>query len=207
VPAQSKPGFKPWNFERVFLALLVVATTLFLIRETGLYLNATEGGGTGLIKAMIGEGIVIALSWLHFSTLKLKLARVILLGAFFAFNLWTLTGSVVSAGESSITRVEIVDQTIRELESTIASKETLRQGAQTQDRKTLARKYEIQIDELRQKLSDARAERLKVQSVRLTQLNTVQSVWFRLIVMSANALLISQLSGLKSRERATVAGL
>ena len=74
--------------------------------------------------------------------------------------------------------------------------------ARSTDRQTLARKYEREIDQLRFELNTARSERLKVQSPGLTKIQIIQPVLFRLVVMAANALLVSQLAGLKCRKSA-----
>lgn len=187
-----------FHFERIFIVGLVVLTTLFLIRETASYLTQAEGGA-GLIKALISEGMIMALSWLNFPSFRLRIVRLALLSALFALNLWAISGNAVSANDARLKRAELTVLQIRELESTIQTKESLRIEARIQDRQTLARRYEREIDSLRSELNSVRSERLKVQSPSLTKIQTIQSILFRLVVMAANALLVSQLAGLKRR--------
>ena len=151
------------NFERIFILGLVILTTLFLIRETAQYLSQADGG-LGLVKALIVEGLILALSWLKFGSFRLKFARLSLLFALFVLNLWAISGTAVSANETQINRAESVARQISGIETAIHTKENLRLEARSKDRQTLARKYEREIDQLRFELNSARAERLKVQS-------------------------------------------
>ena len=198
---------KGFDYERAFLATLVIATTFFLIREIGLYLNASEGGNLGLVKALLGEGIVIALSWFSFSSFRERLTKVLLLIALLGFNVWTLSGSAFSASDRVIRTAETLEPKIAELEKAISTKELLFADALARSRKTLARQYEQEMAEIRHELNEARAERLKLQSPTLTRLNLVQSVLFRLILMSANILLVSQMRRGVGRERLAIGGV
>jgi hypothetical protein len=134
--------------EPFLLVSLVIASTYFLMRETAQFLSASDTTGAAWLKAILGEGMVLALSWVRVQGIKMQIWRAVLLIALFCYNGWAIVGGVWTQGMHKATAAAVVKQEIQELEVEIAKKETLRTSFFARDMISLSRKYEREISTL-----------------------------------------------------------
>jgi len=196
---QRLPTVKFLNsiLEPFLFVSLIVVSTYFLMRETVHFLSATDTTGAAWLKAMLGEGMVIALSWVRIQGIKMQIWRAVLLIALFCYNGWAIVGGVWTQGVQKTITASVVRQEVAELEAEIAKKEMLRVKYSDRDMISLSRKYEREIATLRNDLNLARAEMLK-NSAESLKINFFSFAFFRLLVMLANSFLVTYFSDFSS---------
>jgi len=192
---QRLPTVKFLNsiLEPFLFASLIIVSTYFLMRETVHFLSATDTTGAAWLKAVLGEGMIIALSWVRVQGIKMQIWRAVLLIALFCYNGWAIVGGVWTQGMQKSTAATIMRQEVQELEAEIAKKEMLRANFFDRDMISLSRKYEREITALRDKLDFARAEMLKTPAESL-KINFFSFAFFRLLVMLSNSFLVTYFS-------------
>jgi len=202
---QRFPTIKFLNsiLEPFLLISLVIASTYFLMRETAQFLSTSDTTGAAWLKAILGEGMMLALSWVRVQGIKMQIWRAGLLLALFCYNGWAIVGGVWTQGLQKATAAEVVKQEIQELEAEITKKETLRASFFERDMISLSRKYEREIATLRNELNFARSEWLKTPAESL-KINFFSFAFFRLLVMFANSFLFTYFSAFFSKRPAPV---
>jgi len=189
--------------EPFLFASLIIASTYFLIRETVHFLSATDTTGSAWLKAILGEGIVLALSWVRVQGIKMQIWRVVLLIALFCYNGWAIVGGVWTQGMQKSTAAIVIRQEVEELKRQIEQKEILRAEYHDSGYVTLSRKYEREIAALRNELNLARAEMLKTPAESL-KINFFSFAFFRLLVMLSNSFLVTYFSAFLKAKPAPV---
>jgi len=202
---QRFPTIKFLNsiLEPFLLISLVIASTYFLMRETAQFLSTSDTTGAAWLKAILGEGMMLALSWVRVQGIKMQIWRAGLLLALFCYNGWAIVGGVWTQGIQRSTAAEVVKQEIQELEAEITKKETLRASFFERDMISLSRKYEREIATLRNDLNLARSEWLKNPAESL-KINFFSFAFFRLLVMLGNSFLVTYFSAFFSKRPAPV---
>lgn len=210
VQKSGRRGVTRWRlpvfqWRAIVLGLLIAISTFFLLKENANFLSQSE---TSLldawIKALVGEGMLVALSAIRVQGLQMQLARVLLLVALFAYNSVALVGGVWTKGTHQLTASQIVRKQVFELEKEIAKVESLRADHYAAGRITLSRKYEKDLSVLREKLSFARGEMLKNPDAENVKVNFSAYAFFRLLIMLGNSFLISHFSAYFQRKPASV---
>lgn len=194
--------------EQIIILGIILLSTYFLLTESVKFLNMTEGSTpTAWLKAVIVEVLILVLSWIKVSGLKNQTARTVLLLALFAYTGWSVVGGVWMEGQTKTLEASLPKQKIVELERTIAQKEAMRDRYVTQGSDTLARRYDRQIDSLREQLDAVRIEMLKNPEAEMVLANFSALAIFRLLVMFANSFLVSYFSAFFSTKPAARARL
>ncbi len=188
--------------EPLLLGSLVVVLTWYLVGETSRYLATQDTQDYALLKAWLGEILIIALSWVQVHERKLKISRATLLALLLAYNTWAIVGGVWCDNTARVVRSNVSQQAVSELETQIAQKEVLRVKYSDRDMITLSRKYEREMIDLRAELKTARADMLKNPSDGL-KVNLFMFGIFRLLVMFCNSFLIASFSAKKERDCST----
>ena len=184
-----------FSIQRAFLILLVIACTFYLLTETVSYLREVEGNSTqAWLKAFISEGLMIAFSWRSFRTFSLRAARKLILFGMCAYSLAAISGRVVLTSQRQVTSSTVNQKLIQDLEKDIVRKEVIYKEYLEKGFIGALRKQEKQLDSLRFELSRLRQESTQLQAPHLIEASLITLLAFRLIVMLANMILISQLS-------------
>ena len=173
---------------------VILLSTFFLLRETVAFLSQTEGVSSAWLKALVGEGLVISLSAMRFTSWPEKSAKAVLLLVLFGYNAAAIVGGLWTQGQSKMTQSSVAIQTVMEIEAEIQKKETIRSTYVKAGADILARRYDRQIDALHDKLAIARAEMLKNPSAENVRTTFSVLAFFRLIVLVGNSFLITQFS-------------
>ena len=192
---QRLPTVKFLNsiLEPFLFVSLIVVSTYFLMRETVHFLSATDTTGSAWLKAILGEGIVLALSWVRVQGIKMQIWRAVLLIALFCYNGWAIVGGVWTQGVQKTITASVIRQEVEELKAEITKKEMLRASFFDRDMISLSRKYEREIAALRNELNLARTEMLKTPAESL-KINFFSFTFFRLLVMLSNSFLVTYFS-------------
>ena len=192
------------SIEVTILFFVICLSTYFLLRETVAFLCQTEGASSAWIKALVGEGMVVALSVMRFKNLADRLGKTMLLVVLFGYNAVAILGGVWSQGQMRMTQALVAKQTVLDLQEAIQQKQALKDRYISEGAEGLARKYDRQIDSLRDELKGARAEMLKNPGTEMTKVSFSVLSLFRLIVLIGNAFLVSHFSALFRQKFATV---
>lgn len=184
--------------EPLLLGSLVVVLTWYLVGETSRYLGQHDNQNYALLKAWLGEILIIALSWVQVHERKLQISRGILLALLLAYNTWAIVGGIWCDNAARVASSSVSQQVVSELEAQIEQKEALRVKYSGRDMITLSRKYEREMIALRAELKIARADMLKNPSDGL-KVNLFMFGIFRLLVMFCNSFLIANFSAKKER--------
>lgn len=191
-----------WILEPLALVIAISLSTYFLLRETALFLTDMDASGAGWLKAILAETLIVLLCWIKPYRISQNALRIKLLITLFVYQGFSIVGGVLNHGEMKLTANEIARRTANELEQEMAQAENLKLEAHDSGRITLARKYERKIDSLRQGLTAARAEMLKVPSENL-KVTFFSFAFFRLLVMLTNSFLIGYFATTFSKRPST----
>jgi len=180
--------------EILALTLLVVVMTSFLVREAaGFYLEACESPLCAYVKAGMVEGIAILFSLSRGRSLFLRRSQQALVVLLCGLTLWTMSGKLIRTASSDTVRVQTLTRTVTDLEGEIAQKQTLRQELLARGWLGAARRYEKGLDQIRQKLKEARAtvEMTQAPQVVINSLGVL--IAFRCLLVAANLICLHRL--------------
>lgn len=189
--------------EQVSIFAVILVSTYFLLHETVGFLVQTEGNlSTAWLKAFIVEALILTLSWLRFPGWRKGTARSALLLALFGYTAWTVVGGVWTQGKMKVLEASLAEKRVSEIQQSITQKEAMRDRYIEQGADILARRYDRQIDNLRDQLTDVRDHMLKNPGAQTVLMNFSALAFFRLIVMLANSFLVAHFSAFFSKRPA-----
>ena len=189
--------------EQILILVVIVVSTYFLLRETVGFLIQTEGSpSTAWLKAFIVEALILTLSWLRAPDWRKKVVKGALLLALFGYTTWTVVGGVWTQGQMKVLEASLSEKRALEIQESITQKESMRDRYIEQGADILARRYDRQIDALRDQLSDVRSHMLKNPGAQTVLINFSALAFFRLIVILANSFLVAHFSAFFSQRSA-----
>jgi len=193
---------------QILILVVIVVSTYFLLHETVGFLIQTEGSpSTAWLKAFIVEALILTLSWLRPPNWRKKVIKGALLLALFGYTTWTVVGGVWTQGKMKVLEASLSEKRAMEIQESITQKESMRDRYIEQGADILARRYDRQIDALRDQLSDVRGHMLKNPGAQTVLINFSALAFFRLIVMLANSFLVAHFSASLTRKVAPVLSL
>ncbi len=160
IPSELRSGrydsfFK--NLEILILIGIVLVTTTFLIREAAkFYMDEHEGVGLAYFKAIIIEGLAVVLTVVRCDSRLVQWIKSVFAVSLCLFTIWVMSGKLVKTASSDTTRWELLNETLKQLNSEISQKEQLKRILVNNHQVTTARRYEKGLDEVR-------ARRVKIQ--------------------------------------------
>jgi hypothetical protein len=194
----SKPTFLKIFFkcsiETLFLQIFVAMMTYFLVSESADFYISVDGNRAGAyLKALILEGAVIAFSLMRTRSVLLSAAYKGMIVLVYLYSIWAISGSVIHGALKQRTEAALHQKSVQEIEHEIQQKEIIRDRYFQTDRITLARKYDLDLNGLKQKLDETRQSVLKVPN-QIVIWNTLATlVVFRILVMLSNVLCVQEL--------------
>lgn len=196
------------NREVFFLCPMIALMTYYLISESAKFYQFADGDQTGAyVKALIAEGIILVFSGFkaHTRTLRWLYRSVLILAC--VYSLWALSAKNVSEVLNRGTQAVQNQKALKELEIELEKRMEARSHFLEANRLSIAKGYEASIDTLQSKLEKLRSSAIEVGSP-LVMINTMMTlVFFRAIVMIANALCMNRLKrGIRFRQYSVSAG-
>lgn len=198
--------------EILLLISLTTIMTFFLIRESAaFYLDAQEGHVQAYLKAGMIEGVAILFSFSRSGHPVLKWAQRVILVLLCSFTLCVMSGKVVKASVQDTSQIQALQQIIQDLEVQKNQKEILRQGFVDRRWLNKARQYEKGIDQVREKLTQARHEMAAMPTPKIVMSSLSLLIAFRILMLVANLICFHRLaeyfSPTKQDEMASISGL
>lgn len=204
---KSKPGVgvrtASVTAETVFLLALVILITAFLFHETAKFFFLLENNWVGArVKAAILECSAIAFAVMPTRSRVGTAFSGLMVLLIYAFGIWAVSYPILSASKLQEAQAEIQEKTIRELEEEISKKVAVRDRYWSQDRTTLAKRYDQSLDALRSRLDAERSSSVITPPVTLVRGLLIAGVLFRVLSMVSNFAAIQMLRR-KTRDRGT----
>ena len=185
--------FKPTNFEKFLIGILVFLCTLFLIWESTLTLSVIEGQGA-IWKAILCELILVGVSFVKATSFSQKIFRGFLISGISALALLNALGGPIRHFSEASRGVVAKTQEVELLEATIEKKNVLLKKYLETDRISGARKLEGELSQAQDRLSELRQALSESKSLFDLRLGLIFAVLFRVVVMAANIYFASRLS-------------
>lgn len=200
----SNPNVSPprkfFNFqtlrllELIILAFLVTFMTIALVKEAAsFYLAEQDGALYAYFKAGIIETIAIIFSFARSKHWILKWIQRITMVLFCGFTLYLMSGSAIKTASHDTMKVEVLRQTLHQLETELKQKEQLRNEYFRRERLTMTRRYEKILDQTREKLNTVRQELCTAQAPAVIAQNLRIVIIFRVLLVIANLVCIHRI--------------
>jgi hypothetical protein len=184
-----------FSWGTVFICILSAAMTYFLISESALYYSSFDGDkANGYFKALILEGAVVTFSILKPRTRLLRVSYQLMIAFTYIYSVWVISGVTIGTAFQQDKNLKINQKITLELETEIFKKETLRDRYVENERITLARVVDRELDSLKLKLDRARNPLMQTSSSEVIKTSAITLTIFRVLVMMANLLCLQELS-------------
>ena len=177
----------PFLWKLRLLWALVLAMTFYLLLESTRFYYSAEGHWLeSLLKALILEGAAVAFSLAKARTWLGTLTYKGLVAAIYIYSVLLISGTAFNQAGHQEKEVQITEKRIQGWEESIAKLEITRDRFWKDDRVTLARKYDIEIASLKNKLDQTRKDMIQLPTSKIVWNTLWMLVGFRILVMLSN---------------------
>jgi hypothetical protein len=203
---ESNPRLKAllgfFRIGTLFLIVLAIANTYFLVNELARYFASVDSGGTSgielqrtaYLKALLLEGSVISLCvMIKVKGVSGKLLRNLVILSIYSFSIWVTSSLAIQNAFLSQAQVNFYQTRVTELESEVTKKTALRDSYFQSDRVTLGTKIDSNLQESKTKLDSIREGLVKSPDVRMIWNTLISLILFRLLIMVSNLLCLREL--------------
>lgn len=196
----SAPPREFFNFpilkllEIAILSVLVIFMTIVLIKEAAsFYLAEQDKALYAYLKAGVIETIAIIFSFARSNHQFLKWLQRVMMIMFCGFTLYLMSGSAIKTASKDTTQVEMLNQTLKQLETELIQKEQLRNEYLKRARLTMTRRYEKIVDQTREKLDATRKSLCSAQAPAVITQNLRIVILFRVLLVITNLVCIHRI--------------
>ena len=144
-------------------------------------------------KAMILEGAVLAFALMRGRTWIVGLVYKLMLISIYFYGVWIISATVINSSIQKQTEIIAQQKAVRELEAEIIQDEVVRNHLWKTERITLARKYDLTLERLKQRLNELRQNCIQLPNSAVVWNIMATLVGFRILVLLCNLLFIQYL--------------
>lgn len=179
----------------LFLLLLTVANTYFLVTETARFYVVMDGSWLpAYLKALILEGAVFAFSTLVKSrTAFAGILHKLMILLIYSYSIWAISGTVIQDAFQQQAQIEFHKKTVADLESEISKKVALRDAYFQANRITLASRIDQGLSLLKQTVEESRSFLSKSPNMLLVWNTLLTLILFRVLVFISNLFFLREL--------------